>query len=99
MINDFLEYLRINYYHRESYSPVISEKIISIFNKLDDYAKAINFFYDNEKILMEQYNKHVDKNYNDGQKFSYFLSIWVNTYNNRKYSSDILAKKIMQEDK
>lgn len=96
MMNEFFEYLRINYYHEEFYSAYISNKITSFFSQLNDYEDAINFFYNHELEFKKKYESHVNTNYDNDQRFSYFLSIWFNAYqNNRKFTSQDLASKIM----
>lgn len=94
MIYDFLEYLRTKYYHEENYSNSIADKIISIFNGFRDSDDAIRYFYEHENELEEAYNKNVNSSYNNGQRFSYFLSIWNNAYQNSKIDTKEIVDKI-----
>ena len=83
-VRSFLDYIQTVYYSSNNFSKEISDKIIFILKSVgkDNIVKAINFFYDNNEKIDTVVNMSGIEFKNEGQKLSYILGIWFNSYNN-----------------
>lgn len=100
LINWFLEYLQINYYDNKMFSNEIANKIISTINKLnDDVEDAIMFFYWNDPEINEAADTSGAIFKNKGQRLSYIIGIWYNSYKNgyvhvKRRTNDEIIKEV-----